>query len=135
MRKRRNSEPCERSSRAKASWVINHRYEQLPPQFAVVERMIEDQQRYLDNSVSLAVHCMGPLAELPFEMLAVLVLSDKHLSRETITTLDLRLDPDNPKCRVMRRTGSRKCQRTCSTSLNTPRTGAAPGFSSALSAG
>ena len=66
---------------AKVGWASREGNMLFPPQFGVVQRMIDDQQRYLDNPVSLAVHCMGLFAEyLPFEMLAVLVLSDKHLS-------------------------------------------------------
>ena len=58
--------------------------------------MIDDQQRYLDDPVRLAVHCMGLFAEyLPFDMLAVLVLSDKHLSDDTILALDLDLEGDD----------------------------------------
>jgi hypothetical protein len=75
---------------AKASGLTSEENDRLPAQFAVVERMIDDQQRYLDNPVSLAVHCMSLFADyLPFEMLAALVLSDKHLSNETIAVLKL----------------------------------------------
>jgi len=57
--------------------------------------MINDQQRYLDDPAALAVHCMGTLAEsLPFEMLAVLVLSEKHLDEATIASLESDLEVD-----------------------------------------
>src|ERR1700722_15303704 len=65
----------------------------FPPQFGVVQGVIDDQQRYLDDPVHLAVHCMGLFAEyLSFEMLAVLVLSDKHLSDDTIGALETDLE-------------------------------------------
>jgi hypothetical protein len=78
---------------AKAGWASREGNMLFPPQFGVVQRMIDDQQRYLDNPVSLAVHCMGLFAEyLPFDMLAVLVLSDKHLSEDTILALETDLE-------------------------------------------
>jgi hypothetical protein len=78
---------------AKAAWASREGNISFPPQFEVVQRMIDDQQRYLDDPVHLAVHCMGLFAEyLPFEMLAVLVLSDKHLSVDTIATLETDLE-------------------------------------------
>ena len=65
----------------------------FPPQFGVVQRMIDDQQRYLDDPVYLAVHCMGLFAEyLPFEMLAVLVLSDTHLSDDALAAFNSALE-------------------------------------------
>jgi hypothetical protein len=78
---------------AKAGWASREGNMSFPPQFEVVRDMINDQQRYLDDPVHLAVHCMGLFAEyLPFEMLAVLVLSDKHLSDDTIATLETDLE-------------------------------------------
>jgi hypothetical protein len=78
---------------AKAGWAIREGNMSFPPQFGIVQRIVDDQQRYLDNPVSLAVHCMGLFAEyLPFEMLAVLVMSDKHLSEETILMLESDLE-------------------------------------------
>jgi hypothetical protein len=80
---------------AKAGWITNEGNQYFPPHFAVVERMIDDQQRYLDDPVALAVHCMGMFADyLPFEMLAVLVLSEKHLADETIAILESDLEFD-----------------------------------------
>jgi hypothetical protein len=65
----------------------------FPPQFGMVQSVIDDQQRYMDDPVSLAVHCMGLFAEyLPFDMLAVLVLLDKHLSDDTKLALDPNLE-------------------------------------------
>jgi hypothetical protein len=79
--------PCGRSPRSPKPSEEN---DQFPAQLAVVERMIHDQQRYLDNPVSLAVHCMSLFADyLPFEKLAVLVLSDKPLFDDTIAVLEL----------------------------------------------
>jgi hypothetical protein len=81
---------------AKAGWASREGNMSFPPQFEVVQRMIDDQQRYLDDPVHLAVHCMGLFAEyLPFDMLAVLVLSDKHLSDDTILALDMDLQGDD----------------------------------------
>src|SRR5271167_4099218 len=78
---------------AKAGWASREGNMSFPPQFGVVQGVIDDQQRYLDDPVHLAVHCMGLFAEyLPFEMLAVLVLSDKHLSDDTIATLETDLE-------------------------------------------
>jgi hypothetical protein len=78
---------------AKAGWASREGNMSLPPQFGVVQSVIDDQQRYLDDPVHLAVHCMGLFAEyLPFDMLAVLVLSDKHLSDDTIATLETDLE-------------------------------------------
>jgi len=80
---------------AKAGWASREGNMSFPPQFEVVQRMIDDQQRYLDDPVHLAVHCMGLFAEFPFDMLAVLVLSDKHLSDDTILALDMDLQGDD----------------------------------------
>jgi hypothetical protein len=78
---------------AKAGWASREGNMSFPPQFGVVQGVIDDQQRYLDDPVHLAVHCMGLFAEyLPFEVLAVLVLSDKHLSDDTIATLETDLE-------------------------------------------
>jgi hypothetical protein len=78
---------------AKAGWASREGNMSFPPQFGVVQSVIDDQQRYLDDPVHLAVHCMGLFAEyLPFDMLAVLVLSDKHLSDDTIATLETDLE-------------------------------------------
>ena len=86
---------------AKARWASREGNMSFPPQFEVVQRMIDDQQRYLDDPVHLAVHCMSLFAEyLPFEMLAVLVLSDKHLSDDTIGALDLDLEGNNSEFEV-----------------------------------
>jgi hypothetical protein len=80
---------------AKAGWASREGNMLFPPQFGVVQGVIDDQQRYLDDPVHLAVHCMGLFAEyLSFEMLAVLMLSDKHLSDDTIGALDLDLEGD-----------------------------------------
>jgi hypothetical protein len=81
---------------AKAGWARRAGNTSFPPQFVVMQRVIDDQQKYLDDPVRLAVHCMGLFAEhLPFEMLAVLVLSDKHLSDDTIGALDSDLEGDD----------------------------------------
>jgi hypothetical protein len=80
---------------AKAGWASREGNMSFPPQFEVVQRMIADQQRYLDDPVHLAVHCMGLFAELPFDMLAVLVLSDKHLSDDALLALDIDLEGDD----------------------------------------
>jgi hypothetical protein len=78
---------------AKAGWASREGNMSFPPQFGVVQSVIDDQQRYLDDPVHLAVHCMGLFAEyLPFDMLAVLVLSDKHLSDNTIAALETDLE-------------------------------------------
>jgi hypothetical protein len=78
---------------AKAGWASREGNMSFPPQFGAVQRVIDDQQRYLDDPVNLAVHCMGLFAEyLPFDLLAVLVLSDKHLSDDTIATLETDLE-------------------------------------------
>jgi hypothetical protein len=78
---------------AKAGWASREGNMSFPPQFGVVQRMIDDQQRYLDDPVHLAVYCMGLFADyLPFDMLAVLALSDKHLSDDTIATLETDLE-------------------------------------------
>jgi hypothetical protein len=83
---------------AKAGWASREENMLFPPQFGVVQRMIDDQQRYLDNPVSLAVHCMGLFAEyLPFEMLAVLVLSDKHLSADALAAFESALEGDDDR--------------------------------------
>jgi hypothetical protein len=79
---------------AKAGWASREGNMSFPPQFGVVQRVIDDQQRYLDDPVHLAVHCMGLFAEFPFDMLAVLVLSDKHLSEDTILALDMDMQGD-----------------------------------------
>ena len=81
---------------AKSGWASREGNMSFPPQFEVVQRMIDDQQRYLDEPVHLAVHCMGLFAEyLPFDMLGVLALSDKHLSEDTILALDMDLEGDD----------------------------------------
>jgi hypothetical protein len=81
---------------AKAGWASREGNMSFPPQFGVVQSVIDDQKRCLDDPVSLAVHCMGLFAEyLPFDMLAVLVLSDKHLSDDTIGALDSDLEGDD----------------------------------------
>ena len=73
---------------AKAGWASRQGNVSFPPPFRIVQRMIDNQQGYLDNPARLAVHCMSLFAEyLPFEMLAVLVVSDKHLSEDTISML------------------------------------------------
>lgn len=78
---------------AKAGWASREGNMLFPPQFGVVQRMIDDQQRYLDDPVYLAVHCMGLFAEyLPFEMLAVLVLSDTHLSDDALAAFNSALE-------------------------------------------
>jgi hypothetical protein len=79
---------------AKAGWASREGNMLFPPQFGVVQRMIDD----LDNPVSLAVHCMGLFAEyLPFEMLAVLVLSDTHLSGDALAAFDSALEGDDDR--------------------------------------
>jgi hypothetical protein len=81
---------------AKAGWAIREGNMSFPPPFGVVQSVIDDQQRSLDDPVHMAVHCMGLFAEyLPFDMLAVLVLSDKHLSTDTIATLDTDLEDED----------------------------------------
>jgi hypothetical protein len=81
---------------AKAGWASRKGNIAFPPQFGIVQRVIDDQQRYLDNPVSLAVHCMGLFVDyLPFEMLAVLVVSDKHLSEGTMSMLGSNLEGDD----------------------------------------
>ena len=81
---------------AKAGWASREGNMSFPPQFGVVQSVIDDQQRYLDDPVHLAVHCMGLFAEyLPFDMLAVLALSDKHLSTNTIAMLDTDLKDED----------------------------------------
>jgi hypothetical protein len=81
---------------AKAGWASREGNMSFPPQFGVVQGVIDDQQRYLDDPVHLAVHCMGLFAEyLPFDMLGVLALSDKHLSEDTILALDMDLEGDD----------------------------------------
>jgi hypothetical protein len=83
---------------AKAGWASREGNMLFPPQFGVVQRMIDDQQRYLNDPVSLAVHCMGLFAEyLPFEMLAVLVLSDTHLSADALAAFDSALEGDDDR--------------------------------------
>ena len=83
---------------AKAGWASREGNMSFPPQFGVVQSVIDDQQRCLDDPVRLAVHCMGLFAEyLPFDMLAVLVLSDKHLSDDTIAALDSDLEGDDDR--------------------------------------
>jgi hypothetical protein len=77
---------------AKAGWESRESNMSFPPQFGVVQRMIDDQEQYVEDPVRLAVHCMGLFAEFPFDMLAVLVLSDKHLSEDTIVTLETDLE-------------------------------------------
>ena len=81
---------------AKAGWASREGNMSFPPQFGVVQSVIDDQQRCLDEPVRLAVHCMGLFAEyLPFDMLALLVMSDKHLSEDTILALDMDLEGDD----------------------------------------
>jgi hypothetical protein len=80
---------------AKAGWASREGNMSFPPQFGVVQSVIDDQQRCLDDPVRLAVHCMGLFAEFPFDMLAVLVLSDKHLSEDTILALDMDMQGDD----------------------------------------
>ena len=83
---------------AKAGWASREGNMSFPPQFGVVQSVIDDQKRCLDDPVRLAAHCMGLLAEyLPFDMLAVLVLSDKHLSDDTIGALDSDLEGDDDR--------------------------------------
>jgi hypothetical protein len=83
---------------AKAGWASREGNMSFPPQFGVVQGVIDDQRRYLDNPVSLAVHCMGLFAEyLPFEMLAVLVLSDKHLSDDALAAFHSVLEGDDDR--------------------------------------
>jgi hypothetical protein len=80
---------------AKAGWASREGNMSFPPQFDVVQRAIDDQQRYRDDPVRLAVHCMGLFAEFPFDVLAVLAVSDKHLSEDTILALDMDLQGDD----------------------------------------
>jgi hypothetical protein len=83
---------------AKAGWASREGNMSFPPQFGVVQGVIDDQQRYLNDPVSLAVHCMGLFAEyLPFEMLAVLVLSDTHLSDDALAAFDSALEGDDDR--------------------------------------
>jgi hypothetical protein len=81
---------------AKAGWASRQGNMSFPPPFGIVQRMIDNQQGYLDNPARLAVHCMGLLADyLPFEMLAVLVVSHKHLSEDTMSMLGSDFEGDD----------------------------------------